>query len=221
MDIIPEEDGPSTTRPHLIYTMDPSGPLLILEIYMYILSIRIRSRMFLPEGKIFVVRVQCIVRNLWHEINISTANITHVEPLEVYGLCISTTSWEDWLRHRKVLAAPFNEKILKLVWNETLKQSNEMLQSWIENVGRWISSVAKDTWTLWLKVLAVTGFRQSYQICSSTRSDASEAQTYRDALRTVLDHALLLMLIPSRVLHLLFVLKSWKRLGKTAVDFIK
>ena len=125
--------------------------------------------------------------------------------LEVYGPCISTASWTDWPRHRKVLAAPFNESIMTFVWNESLKQAGEMLHTWTDTAPSHAVSTAKDTRTLSLNVLAATGFRKSYGFRSSAQSGIDEARSYRDALQTVLDNAVFLMIVPFRFLRYSFL----------------
>ena len=125
----------------------------------------------------------------------------------------------DWPRHRKVLAAPFNENIMKFVWNESLNQASEMLQSWTSSAEPGIPSIAKDTRTLSLNVLAATGFRRSYKFRSSSQPGTDEARSYRDALQTVLDNAIFLMLVPRRLLLLPLLPRSWVRIGKAAADF--
>lgn len=139
--------------------------------------------------------------------------------LEVYGPSISTVSWTDWPRHRKVLAAPFNENIMCHVWDESLSQAEEMLQSWIRCAENGTLSVVKDTRTLSLNVLAATGFRRPSKFRSSSEPTSDEAQIYRDALQTVLDNAIFLMLVPPRLLLLPLLPRSWARIGKAAADF--
>lgn len=144
--------------------------------------------------------------------------------LEVYGPCLSTASFDDWPRHRKPLAAPFNESIMKFVWEQSLSQAGAMLRSWTgpnaEEAG--IPSVQKDTRTLSLNVLAATGFRKSYNFHGSAdKPVAGEARNYRDALQTVLDNVILLMLVPVWFLNLTWLPKSWTRLGQAATAFRK
>jgi cytochrome P450 len=105
------------------------------------------------------------------------------------------------------------------VWNESLSQAREMLQSWTSSAEPGIPSVAKDTRTLSLNVLAATGFRRSYKFRSSGQQGTDEARTYRDALQTVLDNAIFLMLVPPRLLLFPFLPRSWARIGKAAADF--
>ncbi|RYP44229.1 hypothetical protein DL768_009293 [Monosporascus sp. mg162] len=139
--------------------------------------------------------------------------------LEVYGPCISTAGWDDWSRHRKVLAAPFNESIMKFVWDESLHQAKAMLRSWASAAEAGIPSMQKDTRTLSLNVLASTGFRKSYDFHGSADAAIDEEGGYRGSLQTVLDNIILLMLIPYRLLTGPMVPKSWARIGNAAVSF--
>ena len=137
----------------------------------------------------------------------------------MYGPCISTASWTDWPRHRKVLAAPFNESIMKFVWDESLNQTDDMLISWTSSPESRSPSVAKDTRTLSLNVLAATGFRRAYKFRSSEQPKSDEASTYRDALQMVLDNAILIMVLPRWVFSLPLLPNSLARLGKAANEF--
>lgn len=42
--------------------------------------------------------------------------------LDVYGPCLSTAGTNDWARHRKILAATFNENRMSYVWGDLLRQ---------------------------------------------------------------------------------------------------
>ncbi|ROW18393.1 hypothetical protein VPNG_00168 [Cytospora leucostoma] len=145
-----------------------------------------------------------------------------IELLEVYGPCISTAGWDDWARHRKVLAAPFNESVMRFVWGESLRQATAMLRSWTGATQRLagIPSVQKDTRTLSLNVLAATGFRKSYDFHGSADPAAQdEAGSYRDDLQTVLDNAILIMLIPYKYLQGSLVPKKLVRVANAARSF--
>ena len=108
---------------------------------------------------------------------------------------------------------------MQFVWNEALGQAREMLQTWISNVEPGIQSYAQGTRMLSLNVLAATGFCQSYKFRSSNQPETKEVRTYRDALEIVLDNALLLMIVPPRMLLLPLLPKAWARIGKSAADF--
>ncbi|KAK5993820.1 Cytochrome P450 monooxygenase ORF6-like protein [Cladobotryum mycophilum] len=142
--------------------------------------------------------------------------------LEVYGPCISSAGWDDWARHRKPLAAPFNESVMKFVWEESLNQAQAMFCSWTgaSAVASGIPSVQKDMRTLSLNVLAAISFRKSYNFHGSADEPiVGEELSYRDALQTVLDGVILLMLVPIRVLTAPMMPKSWVKIGRAAQAF--
>ncbi|KAH8427127.1 cytochrome P450 [Aspergillus melleus] len=154
--------------------------------------------------------------------------------LEIYGPCISTASWKDWPRHRKILATPFNESIMTFVWDESVKQTRQMLSTWTAPSTSQIRSVAKDTRTLSLNVLAATGFRRSYEFVGANNTTTTPATTgptqvdvetertvtsYRNALQTVLDNCIMLMVMPRRLLSLPFAPASWRRMANATVSF--
>ncbi len=109
---------------------------------------------------------------------------------------------------------------MRIVWKESLRQTEQMLSYWTSS-GSQIPSFSKDTRTLSLNVLAATGFRQEYEFEGSDQAVTGRGQvnTYRDALQTVLDSALLLMLIPPRFLGLPFLPRSWRKIAQAAADF--
>ncbi|KAF2964629.1 hypothetical protein GQX73_g8934 [Xylaria multiplex] len=145
--------------------------------------------------------------------------IAELKLLELYGPCISTAKWEDWPRHRKVMATPFNETTMKSVWDESLRQAKGMLRSWAASSIDGIPSYQKDTRALSLNVLAATGFGKKYDFCASTEPQADEVGGYRDSLQTVLDNIILLMLVPFNILCMLP--GSWARIGKAGISFQK
>jgi cytochrome P450 len=144
------------------------------------------------------------------------------ELLEVYGPCISTVDTKNWPRHRKILAARFNESAMSYVWSESLQQTREMIHAWSSMSSAGIPSVAKDMRTLSLNVLAAIGFRRSFQFRSSDDSAAIREGgifSYRDALQIVLDNVILLMLIPRHHLTYSWMPESLQRIGLAASDF--
>ncbi|KAJ5732792.1 cytochrome P450 monooxygenase [Penicillium malachiteum] len=138
--------------------------------------------------------------------------------LEVYGPCISTASAENWPRHRKVMATPFNENAMSFVWDESIKQSEQMVKAWASQIPR----VAKDTRTVSLNVIAAIGFRKSYSFRSANEAQQEDSQdpaNYRDALQMVLDHCIMLMVIPRKWLSLPFAPSSWHKVAKASERF--
>ncbi|KAK8078603.1 cytochrome P450 [Apiospora saccharicola] len=111
--------------------------------------------------------------------------------LELYGPCISSASWEEWPRHRKPVATPFNESLMK----------------------------PADTRMLSLNVLAAIGFGSHYDFRGSDEPAAvgDEVGDYRDSLMTVLDNIILLMLVPFHVLTKLP--GRYARIGNAGIAF--
>lgn len=140
-----------------------------------------------------------------------------IELLELYGPCISTAKWDDWPRHRKVMATPFNETVMKFVWDESVRQAKGMVDSWASASAAGIQSYQKDTRTLSLNVLAAVGFRKSYDFRGSAEPAVDEIGSYRDSLQTVLDNIILLMLVPFRVLCMMP--GNWARIGNAGISF--
>ncbi|KAI1299045.1 cytochrome P450 [Xylaria venustula] len=139
--------------------------------------------------------------------------------LEIYGPCISTVG-DEWSRHRKVVAAPFNESIMEFVWEESLRQARNMLRCWVSASESGIRSVKKDTRTLSLNVLASAAFRKSYEFRGSAEPAINnEATSYRDSLQIVLDNIILLLVIPFSLLTSHIVPKRWGKVGKATVSF--
>lgn len=150
-------------------------------------------------------------------------DVLRSELLEVYGPCISTAGWDDWPRHRKVLAAPFNESIMRFVWSESIGQARAMIRYWTGVSEAGIPSVQRDTRTLSLNVLAATAFRKSYAFRGSSESSIDETGNYRDTLQTVLDNVIPLMMLPYRILASSWfpLPKSLAKIGNAAVTFKK
>ena len=141
--------------------------------------------------------------------------------MDVYGPNVASADWHAWARQRKVVAAPFNEGINTFVWTESLSQARDMLRSWTRYGRTGVPGVAMDTRMLSLDVLAATGFRRSYKFRSSQDPSVDEARDYRAALKIVLDNALLLMMLPPKLLALPCMPKSVARLGLATEELRK
>jgi hypothetical protein len=82
------------------------------------------------------------------------------------------------------------------------------------------STVSKDTRTLSLNVVADCGFRRSLDFETlSGDSSTTGTSSYRDALHIVLDHAILIMLIPLHYLRYSWLPRNMQVLDKTAAEF--
>lgn len=159
--------------------------------------------------------------------------------LEVYGPTIASAGLVDWKRHRKVLAAPFNENAMAFVWQEALRQTQGLVKVWTSACNDkkedgirhedGITTTAQDTRTLSLNVMAACGFQKSFDFSSAssygTREEEEELlqgkgrYDYREALQIVLDNVILLMLLPWKRLGHPWFPRKLRVLGKAARDF--
>jgi cytochrome P450 len=111
-----------------------------------------------------------------------------------------------------------NEMIMKSVWDESIRQTRQMIRTWTSNG---IGSVAGDTRTLSLNVLAAIGFRKSFDFRPRTQEAVLDNGkfSYRDALQLVLDNIIVLLIVPRKYLSYSW-LPGWvRKIGKAANDF--
>ncbi|KAL3473124.1 cytochrome P450 [Aspergillus californicus] len=138
-------------------------------------------------------------------------------PFNVFGPNILTTEGADWQRHRKIVAAPFNESLNSFVWREAITQAQGMLA--IRTTTGPSGGLGGDTRTLALNVLAATGFKRSTPFQSSQDAQSQDPRSYSESLKTVMLNTFVIMLIPPAVLKLPF-LPSWcRRAGQAVEDF--
>ncbi|KUJ19296.1 putative cytochrome P450 [Mollisia scopiformis] len=145
--------------------------------------------------------------------------IKKYQMLAIYGPSVLTVGLEDWPRHRKAVAAPFNQSMMKFVWDETSRQTQAMLSYWIQTKTG-IPGMPEDLRTLSLNVLAATAFRESYDFIDSEHLSSRELSTasYRDSLYIVDKYVILLILIPYRFLTGAIIPRSLARIGHAAVS---
>lgn len=109
-------------------------------------------------------------------------------PLEIFGPNVDSVNGEDWARHRRITAPPFNERNSGLVWKESLRQSTDMLKSWTGKGAKGVDDTPSSTLRLALHVLTGAGFGKWYDFGASGVQQVSPGHTmsYRDALKVVL-----------------------------------
>lgn len=141
--------------------------------------------------------------------------------LDVFGPNISTMNGADWQRHRKCTAASFNEQNNVLVWRESLRQGQQLLEYWKDkaHVGDQ-STLAKDTRTVTLNVLVRAAFGKSFDFQGTYAKKAiSGSLTYRDALSIILENAILILAVGPRILKRLAFIPQLARLSNAAEQF--
>ncbi|KAK8079209.1 cytochrome P450 [Apiospora phragmitis] len=123
--------------------------------------------------------------------------------LSIFGPSLFNAQTDEYPRHRKAVAAPFNESTMKFVWLETLRQSRSMVNYWTCHSATGIPDLQRDSRSVTLNVLASTVFREKYNFIGSTdlhEQDLSTAKSFRDALLLVHQYIIHLMVIPYQYL---------------------
>ena len=140
--------------------------------------------------------------------------------LDIYGKSVVTTEGQIWRHHRKIASPPFTEKNNYMVWEESLHQAQAMLKSWTGPCGdepRTLTTVAADTMRLSLHVISRAGFGvrllwpgvedgpatetavgkpSGTSGVTSIGTSAGHTMTYTDAMATLLDNIVPIMLLP-------------------------
>lgn len=124
--------------------------------------------------------------------------------LDLYGKNVVSTESSIWRHHRKITSVPFNEKNNALVFAESLRQAQAMLASWgrLPSGGtQTLRDLAADTMRVSLHVISRAGFGVRIQwphddAKSDTSIPEGHTMTYQDALTGLLDHIILVLLMP-------------------------
>ena len=134
----------------------------------------------------------------------------------------SKVEGDDWQRQRRLTAPNFNEKISCIVWKETIRQAQDMAQSWVDQGTQGTLDTVPDTATLALHVLTRVGFGTSYPFHGGVRDlPAGHTMTYRDALSLCLRNITIFAIIPKRVFRASLLPKSLRALGIATEEFQK
>lgn len=107
---------------------------------------------------------------------------------------------------------------MKLVWDESLRQVKSLLVYWDASAPS-IPSVQQDFQTVAINVLAATAFKKSYEFQGSAEEAQDDMTSYRSTLATVLNNAILLMLMPYQYMKGPFVPNKLVQVGDAARTF--
>ncbi|KAH6701999.1 cytochrome P450 monooxygenase-like protein [Leptodontidium sp. MPI-SDFR-AT-0119] len=100
---------------------------------------------------------------------ITTRKTDFLKPVERYkivdlfGKSILTQEGQEWKRHRKIVGPSFSEKSNRLVFEESVRQAEGMMNLWAEKKGNTsgrmtVGNTAEDSATLSLHVICAAGF---------------------------------------------------------------
>ncbi|PRP81004.1 putative P450 monooxygenase [Planoprotostelium fungivorum] len=139
--------------------------------------------------------------------------------LDIYGRSVVTTEGDDWKLHRKIVSPPFSEKNNRLVWNETIKQADMMMNDWDSQAkGKGISKmdandkltstdgtevqVLADTMKLALHIITAAAFGIPFKWTDSSAPWPNHQLSFYQSLVTLLDRLFSILLIPNFIFQL-------------------
>ncbi|KAK8073672.1 hypothetical protein PG994_004571 [Apiospora phragmitis] len=191
-------------------------------------------RVFEKLGDVFLVA--CPDKLILYTANAEPVQVYKI--LSLYGESVLATEGAVWKNHRKVTAASFNEKNAALVFAESIKQTQGMIDQWLGADGqgnRTIKTVEHDTMALMLHIIGYVGFGlrllwpgQSLPPDADARQakyaalepPAGHTLNFTQSLEMTLEKILLLLLTPRWLLkHLPF--KATKVAAEAEDNFVK
>lgn len=143
---------------------------------------------------------------------ITTRRNDFPKPIEIYGSVdlfgknVVSTEGSIWRHHRKITSPPFTEKNNHLVWQESLHQAQSMMASFLDKNAEkgTVSDIAAATMRLSLHVISRAGFGRRLLWPHEELEQNGQAgvvpeghtMTYKDALSTLLENIIAVMLLP-------------------------
>ena len=143
---------------------------------------------------------------------ITTRRNDFPKPIEIYGSVdlfgknVVSTEGSIWRHHRKITSPPFTEKNNHLVWQESLHQAQSMMASFLDKNAEkgTVSDIAAATMRLSLHVISRAGFGRRLLWPHEELKENGQAgvvpeghtMTYKDALSTLLENIIAVMLLP-------------------------
>ncbi|KAF2858840.1 cytochrome P450 [Piedraia hortae CBS 480.64] len=126
--------------------------------------------------------------------------------LNIFGQNVVSTEGAAWRHHRKITSPPFTEKNNHLVWEESLHQAKAMLEGWVGTSGHdsgTVWDVASRAMRLSLHVISRAGFGVRLDWPHENKSKQipeGHTMSYKDALSTLLERVVMIMLTPKWIL---------------------
>ncbi|KAJ5746492.1 hypothetical protein N7520_011674 [Penicillium odoratum] len=150
----------------------------------------VKDRRTKQLGKLYMVatpaNICCHVADAAVISQICSSRSGFPKPLEIYGSMmlygpnVVATEGKEWTRHRRHTIAAFGEKTIMTVWQETVRQTTQMLDHWSEKHTVGISlelSPKEDILKLTLNVLCAAGFGVQLPFQATPKADDSSVST--------------------------------------------
>lgn len=179
-----------------------------------------------PAGNYFNTADAAVIDQITRRRNDFPKPIEVYGSLDLYGKNVVTTEGHLWKHHRKTVSPPFNEKNNRMVWVESLRQAQSMVQGWMGHRTKsslTIYKVAEDCMRLSLYVISCAGFGvnlnwpgaedQGKQPLANGHASSNgekgleepgrsgdHKMSYVDALQTLLHNMIWLLVLPINLL---------------------
>ena len=106
------------------------------------------------------------------------------------------------------------------MWEESIRQTSDMVNSWLLESRDGSKNTSEDLRTLALHVLAYVGFQKSYPFTSVAKTTGiRQPSTYRDSLSIILQNVLVVLVLPSIAFQIPFLPTKWRQIGWAITDF--
>ena len=173
-----------------------------------------------PGGNILTTADASVISQITTRRNDFPKPVEIYTSLNIYGKNVVTTEGQEWRHHRKITSPPFAEKNNHLVWAESLHQAQAMVQGWMgdnSNRSQTVNNIAEDAMKLSLNIISRAGFgirsswsgtgeeeedvdAQTTRDTSKAMFDKAHAMSYENALSSLLDNIIFILLLPKTLL---------------------
>ncbi|OHF03814.1 cytochrome P450 [Colletotrichum orchidophilum] len=124
--------------------------------------------------------------------------------LDLLGTSLVSSDGDDWTRHRKATVATLSDRTNRLVWAESVRQTQQMIHHYQRISNGLISDPVEDIRELYLHVFTSVCFGVAYDFKQPERDSIpmGHSQSYKYCLHTSLKDILILRLVPSWAMKL-------------------
>ncbi|KAF6838013.1 MFS multidrug transporter [Colletotrichum musicola] len=128
----------------------------------------------------------------------------YAKVLDFFGTSLVSSDGEDWNRHRKATVATLSDRNNRLVWAESARQAQQMIDYYHATSDDHVVDPVEDIRELYLHVFTGVCFGYRYDFKQPADKCIAEDHTrsYKDCLHTSLSDLLILRLVPQSVLNL-------------------
>jgi cytochrome P450 len=140
--------------------------------------------------------------------------------MRLFGENLITSDGESWSRQRKLIAPNINERISKIVFQESCRQTVEMMDNYANNVKGVTDDAMNGLKTIAINVLATAGYGVSWP-WKQEKQDPQPGyrMTYIEATRTAVDHIVEAAVMPVKLLLLPFMPTILQNVGHAVREF--